>query len=147
MFWSVDAWKSPSPQTLLARLPSRLFDRTDSTDLLIRNRHLARDPPRLPKDAPEWSFVQCHETQPRPVGLSNLDLQTSHLAVTMSFRGAGDYMHSLELKYNVCVFLRSKSAADRIRTISPTNTSDQRRELPVIFAALVKQITWKSLQP
>ena len=50
--------RAPGPQTLLARLPSRLSYRTDSTHLLIRNRHLASDPPRLPKDAPEWSFVQ-----------------------------------------------------------------------------------------
>ena len=110
--------RAPSHQTLLARLPSRLFDRTDSIGLLIRNSRLVRDPPRLPKDAPEWSFVQCHETQLLPVSLSNLDLQTSHLAVTTLFEGSGGYMHSLQLKYNG-------------------------RDL----ARIVKQITWKPLQP
>lgn len=61
------ACKSPGPQTLLARLPSRLFVRTDSRDLLIRNRHLAHDPLRLPKDATKWSITQSYETQPRPL--------------------------------------------------------------------------------
>ena len=71
--------RAPGPQTLLARLPSRLFDRTDSTDLLIRNRHHARDPPQLPKDATKWSIAQCYETKPLLVSLLNLDgLTTSH---------------------------------------------------------------------
>jgi hypothetical protein len=93
MFWSVDACKSPGPQTLLARLPSRLSDRTDSTDLLIRNRHLAHDPPRLPKDASVWSIAQCYETQPLLISLLNLDIQTLHLAIMTSFDSTAPTLH------------------------------------------------------
>jgi len=131
----------PSHQTLLARLPSRLSDSTDSTDLLIRNCH---DPPQLPKDATKRSITQCYETQPLLIRLLNLDPQTSHLATMNLF---GGYMHSSNTVIWVLYTVRLKPVVSTIRTVSLADTLAQRRELLAIVAALVKQITWRPLQP
>ena len=130
--------RAPRPQTLLARLPSRLSYRTDSTHLLIRNRHLASDPPQLPKEATKWSITQCYETQPLLIRLLNLDLRTSHPAMLHA-----QLKYSLHFLHTVC----SKPVVNTIGTVFMVDTSAERRELPVTVAALVKQITWKPLQP
>ena len=118
---------------------SRLSYRTDSTHLLIRNRHLASDPPQLPKDATKWSITQCYETQPLLIRLLNLDLRTSHPAMLHA-----QLQYSLHFLHTVC---STKPVVNTIGTVFMVDTSAERRELPVTVAALVKQITWKPLQP
>jgi hypothetical protein len=87
MFWSavLDARKSPRSSNLTHEIAISPVRPHRLKDLLIRNRHLAHDPPRLPKDATKWSITQFHETQPLPISLLSLDLWTSHLAIMISF--------------------------------------------------------------